>query len=100
MQEAVGSPHEFLERTTRLVQLLSGSIPALHSSHAQPTMNFCAAAIRWLFKFKLESVLEKRDVENAARWEDAIFRGLMQPILVSIIRVTFEHSSETPPGHR
>lgn len=72
---------ELSEYTTPLVDLLSENIPAFHTSRAQPTLVFCAVVAEWMYKAKLEPALLSS--ESAKIWEDMLFRGLMQPILVS-----------------
>lgn len=74
---------KLLEHTTRLVEALSEHIPAFHKSRAQPTLVFCATAVEWMYQAKLEPALVSSETESAKIWEDTLFHGLMQPILVS-----------------
>lgn len=74
---------ELLEHTTRLVELLSEQIPAFHKSRAQATLVFCAVVVEWMYKTKLEPALLSGESEGAKIWEATLFRGLMEPILVS-----------------
>ncbi|CAE6525830.1 unnamed protein product [Rhizoctonia solani] len=75
------SRSEMLERSVHLADVISESVMSLHKTRPQPTLAFCVAAVKWLFKTKLEPALENDDEEDAKEWEDVIFRGLMQPIL-------------------
>ncbi|CAE6425728.1 unnamed protein product [Rhizoctonia solani] len=75
------SRSEMVKRSAHLADVLSESVMSLHKTRPQPTLAFCVAAMRWLFKTKLEPTLEHDDEEDAKEWEDVIFRGLMQPIL-------------------
>ncbi|CAE6452263.1 unnamed protein product, partial [Rhizoctonia solani] len=72
---------EIVERGMRLADITSESVTGLHKTRPRPALAFCAAALSWLFKAKLEPALERGDEESARAWEDIIFRGLMQPIL-------------------
>ncbi|EUC67132.1 hypothetical protein RSOL_499520, partial [Rhizoctonia solani AG-3 Rhs1AP] len=75
------SRSEMLERSVHLADVISESVMSLHKTRPQPTLAFCVAAVKWLFKTKLEPALENDNEEDAKEWEDVIFRGLMQPIL-------------------
>ncbi|KAG8691054.1 hypothetical protein FRC11_007166 [Ceratobasidium sp. 423] len=71
---------EIVERGVHLAEIMPESVASLHKTRPRPILAFCAAALSWLFKAKLEPTLGG-DEENAKVWEDVIFRGLMQPIL-------------------
>ncbi|KAG9123899.1 hypothetical protein FRC07_013590, partial [Ceratobasidium sp. 392] len=72
---------ELVERTTRLAQVLSESVPLLHKSRARPTLAFCGSAIAWLYETKLKPAVKSEDKESVALWEETMLNGLIQPIL-------------------
>ncbi|KAJ1310327.1 hypothetical protein OPQ81_007066 [Rhizoctonia solani] len=72
---------EVVEHGLRLAEIIFENVASLHKAHPQPTLAFCAVAMSWLFKAKLEPAIERGDEENAKTWEDIMFRGLVQPIL-------------------
>ncbi|CAE7227443.1 unnamed protein product, partial [Rhizoctonia solani] len=72
---------EMVERSVHLVDVISEIVASLYKTRPRPTLAFCAVAMRWLFKAKLEPTLKGGDEEDVKVWEDTIFRGLLQPIL-------------------